>query len=107
VRSVSWQYRLQRSGFGALRSYKEFLNGYIGAAFPKVEQQMRATYHTRNAEAEINSGIAESRYMPFLDNFSRYPGKRLHGISDSRVTMLEASRRLRRTMDLIATRDSR
>ena len=93
--SVSWGRRAQRSAFGALRGHKEFLNGYIGALFPKVEQQMRATYHMRNAAAEIDRGERESRYMPYFENFSVYPGKRLQGISDSRITMMEPLSRLR------------
>jgi nucleoside-diphosphate-sugar epimerase len=102
VRSDGWLWRSQRSVFGALRRHKEFLNGYIGAVLPKVEQQMRATYHTRNASTEISHGVMGSRYMPFLCNFSRYPGRRLCGVSDSRVTMFEPSRRLQKAVELIA-----
>jgi dTDP-4-dehydrorhamnose reductase len=80
--------------FAGLRRRKEFINGYIGAVSPKLEQQMRATYHMRNAAAEIARGEEECRYMPFFNNFTVYPGKRMQGISDSRVTMWESSRRL-------------
>jgi nucleoside-diphosphate-sugar epimerase len=104
IRSDGWLRRVRRSVFGALRHHKEFLNGYVGAVSPKVEQQMRATYHARNASAEIARGVMESRYMPYLCNFSRYPGRRLSGISDSRVTMFEPSRRLLEGMELIAQR---
>jgi nucleoside-diphosphate-sugar epimerase len=102
IRSASWLRRLGQSVFGVLRNHKEFLNGYIGAVFPKLEQQMRATYHIRNAAAEISRGVRESRYMPFFDNFSQYPGDRLRGISDSRVTMAEPSRKLHRALELMA-----
>jgi nucleoside-diphosphate-sugar epimerase len=105
--SGGWMALLTKSAFGMLRNYKEFINGYVGAVLPKVERQMRATYHTRNAAAEINRGVMESRYMPYLFNFSRYPGKRLRGITDSRVTMFEPSRRLQRVMELILKPDSR
>jgi nucleoside-diphosphate-sugar epimerase len=105
VYSGGWLRRLRRSAFGVLRRHKEFLKGYIGAALPGVEQQMRATYHKRNAAAEIRRGVGENRYMPYRDNFSRYPGKRLRGISDSRVTMLEPLRKLQWTMDRIAKGD--
>jgi dTDP-4-dehydrorhamnose reductase len=103
VRSDGWLKRLRRAAFAALRNHKEFLNGYIGAMFPKIEQQMRATYHSRNALAEINRGIAESQYMPYLSNFSRYPGARLSGISDSRVTMYEPVRELQRAMESVVS----
>jgi hypothetical protein len=90
--------------FGGLKPYKEFLNGYIGAVFPKAEQRMRGIYHMRNAAAEIRRGEAANRYMPFLNNFSQYPGERLRGLSDSRLTMADASNRLRQTVDLLAAR---
>jgi dTDP-4-dehydrorhamnose reductase len=105
--TVGWPQRLQQSVFRALRGQKEFLKGYIGAILPKVEQRMRATYHGRNAAAEIGRGIVGSRYMPFLDNFSRYPGDRLRGITDSRVTMVEPSTQLQRTVSLVASQGSR
>jgi nucleoside-diphosphate-sugar epimerase len=106
IRSVGLLRRLQRSVFGVLRRRKEFLKGYIGAFLPKVEQQMRATYHMRNAAAEIGRGVMESQYMPYFTNFSRYPGRRLNGLSDSRVTMCGPSRRLQATIDLKAQRES-
>jgi hypothetical protein len=49
----------------------------------------------RNAAAEIQAGIRASRYMPYFDNFSVYPGKRLAGISDSRVTQQATLEKIR------------
>lgn len=96
--SSGWKHRVKRSVFGTLRKRKEFLNGYVGAISPKLEQQMRATYHMRNAAAEIHRGNAESHYKPYFENFGVYPGKRLQGISDSRVTMWEASSKLQQRL---------
>ncbi len=59
---------------------------------------MRATYHMRNAAADIQSGILASRYQPYFNNFSVYPGKRLQGISDSRITMAESSQNLQQIL---------
>jgi hypothetical protein len=105
--SAGWTGGLKRAVFGALRSRKEFINGYIGALSPKLEQQMRATYHMRNAANEIARGEEENRYMPYFDNLTVYPGKRMQGISDSRVTMWEASRKLQEMLrGLISARSA-
>jgi nucleoside-diphosphate-sugar epimerase len=101
--SAGWKSRLKRSAFGALRSRKEFLNGYIGAVSPTLEQQMRATYHMRNAAAEISRGDSEARYKPYFENFSVFPGKRLKGISDSRVTMQKSSIQLQEILGQLTT----
>jgi dTDP-4-dehydrorhamnose reductase len=87
--------KLRQFVFGALRTQKEIVNGYVAALMPKIEQNMRATYHMRNAAAEIQAGIRASRYMPYFDNFSVYPGKRLAGISDSRVTQQATLEKIR------------
>jgi nucleoside-diphosphate-sugar epimerase len=100
--SPGWVSHLKQSVFGALKGQKEFLNGYVGSVFPKLEQQMRATYHQRNAAAEIYRGELESRYTPYFNNFTVYPGRRLRGISDSRVAMIEPSRKVKQIVDSLA-----
>jgi hypothetical protein len=51
---------------------KELLNGYVGAFCPKLEQQMRAKYHSRNGAAEIESAMQGTLYEPYLENISIY-----------------------------------
>jgi dTDP-4-dehydrorhamnose reductase len=97
--SAGFLSHVKHSVFGALKGQKEFINGYVGSVFPKLEQQMRATYHQRNAAAEIRHGELEGRYMPFFNNFTVYPGKRLRGISDSRVAMTEPSQKVKHIVD--------
>jgi dTDP-4-dehydrorhamnose reductase len=99
IRNSRFASRLKRSLFSALGSRKEILNGYVGAVMPDFEQKMRAVYHMRNAAADIQAGIEASRYMPYFDNFSVYPGKRLKGVSDSRVTQHVASSKIRQLVD--------
>ena len=87
--------RVKDLTFAALRGRKELLNGYVGAILPQLEQQMRATYHMRNAAAEITQSERARRYLPYCDQFDVYPGKRLTSLTDSRITMQEPARRLR------------
>jgi hypothetical protein len=88
--------------FGFLRSQKEFVNGYIGAHLPKVEQRLRAEYHVRVARAEIEHGEIARQYRPFFNNHGVYPGNRLSGLSDSQLAMHEPATKLRsRLADLV------
>jgi nucleoside-diphosphate-sugar epimerase len=87
----------------ALGKHKEFLNGYIGAVAPNLEQQMRATYHMRNAATDIRKGELASRNMLYLDNFNVYPGNRLQSLSDSRLTMPASYQRLRNRLSAAVT----
>lgn len=97
--------KIMRSLFGALGSRKEIINGYIGAMMPSFEQKMRATYHMRTAAGEIQAGIRASRYMPYFDNFTVYPGKRLKGISDSRVTQHASAAKIRQVVAELVPRE--
>ncbi len=85
-----------RAALGA----RETVAGYGLHYFPEFEHKLRAAYHRRRAEAEIDADRLASSYRPFADCFhGRMPGKRLLSLSDSRRTMAGPAEKVRSLID--------
>jgi dTDP-4-dehydrorhamnose reductase len=82
----------------AQRVVKDLVAGYLGAAFPAVENHLRGVYHRRGAAAEIAAGMQTRQYRPYGNNHTVFPGRRLACLSDSRQTMTPYAAELRNVL---------
>jgi nucleoside-diphosphate-sugar epimerase len=79
--------------------YKEVVGAYLAAVHPGWGEKMRATYLSWRAAAEIAAGREVGLLRPYPADGSRFPGRRLRSVSDSRITMRPYAEQVRTTVE--------
>jgi nucleoside-diphosphate-sugar epimerase len=98
---------LRSSAMGSLNDYRESIRTNVLRRAPSFERRAAARLYVRRAKQQIQEFQNQSVYRPQGVHEGIFPGPRLAGISDSRVSMAEKTEQVREMLQRLPAETSR